>query len=858
MDSETPRNGENGEISLVSMPKRLVVLPLSGLTPFPMVSTILSFSRNEFVEEIKKDLFFIATAFVRGDSIGVQGEEIGVLSVVNKDTIVTQGNAHIVPVNFIARTLITDVKTRLEVNNLKIFECIPALSPGEKISSEAWDDVEFQKRMATLRDLLTAFSGEVYTLSGMQMNRLGKFAAEDRTRAFKKFILRKSLSVLEGALQRLRDANRDDFGTCIDTAAALLGGHLSGGLVDDITSDIFWGKSRDVLRGLDVMERAESFTELLNEARELVAAAGEFSPDDSTAINEDSLPENVREEIKKLLPYAQANPPTAESVVAQKRIEWLRNIPWTKRSEDKKDFVKIEAILEEDHCGLEEVKERISEFIAVRRSKPDAKGSILCLVGPPGVGKTSLGKSVARAMGRKFVRLSLGGIHDEAEIRGHRSTYVGALPGQIMQAMRRAGTKNPVFMLDEIDKIGSDFRGDPASALLEVLDPEQNHAFRDNYLDQPFDLSEVFFILTANTVFTIPLALLNRMEVIELPAYTEEEKMEIAFRHIIPKVTNEFGISEENLQAKEIPVFSVEFEKKAVQNIVSVYTHDAGMRNSERAIQRVLRKILRVAEKKQLSELTSDNVVKVTPELLLSLLGEPKQQEWLPGLLGKLPVGTSVGMSIDGTGQGGILAVEVSLSTLASPNEPVKIKRTGSLHPVMKESIGVAVDRLNKIGGVLEGMANGLFVRIHVPDGAIPKDGPSAGVAEIEALYSAILSFRSGKSISAKPFFAATGEITLNMDICAPIGGVTAKLLGARRAGIREAAIPYANRRDIKKVPAGWRIITPEDRDGKSWKELSLEEKPEGSFTVYCVERPEDVLELAFPNDYPPRKQEEK
>lgn len=834
-------NPPGGQITI--LPERLIAIPVIKLTPFPGTDTAMASPHEALADELKKKLFFVALPFVQGDSLLDLSGAMGALGVVNGAGIANVGGSWKIPVSFVSRVRISDAR-KIKLGGANVLDCKWTIARSEEISREKWEDAEFQEAVLAFRDAISEFYVMIHYAVSQKLNHVDQFVLDKNEQEAEKIFLRKFLGDFESAVQQSRYANGGNIGTIVDQIAACLGVFFSRVLVRDLTDASFWAKSRDVFNSLNILERVDHFLDLVELAIGLMQAATEAPSGKSlpapAAADDNSFPDYVKEQIQK--ESRRVKSPTAEGDVARNYIDWLQSLPWTKKTEDEKDLSKIEKTLEEDHYGLEEVKERILEFIAVRRARSDAKGPILCFVGPPGVGKTSLGKSIAKATGRKFVRRSLGGIHDEAELRGHRRTYIGALPGMIIQELRNAQSRNPVFMLDEVDKIGRDFRGDPAAALLEILDPEQNNSFKDHYIDLPFDLSEVFFITTANTTLTIPEPLLDRMEVIELPAYTEEEKMEIVVRHIIPKALRECGIDAENLRQKNIPVFSVDFERDALSDIVGEYTHDAGMRDPEKTIKNVLAKILKMVETGKLADLTADTAVRITKEKLRQLLGEPKTHEWHPDL-GNLPSGVGVVLMVNHNGQGLIGFVEVSMRNANKFDR----KCTGHLQDVMRESVDVTISRLLHETGALQGESHKKFLHIHFTDGAIPKDGPSAGLMVSAAIYSAF------KKIPIKPYFAVTGEIDLKRFVAAPVGGITAKLLAAKRAGIREVAIPLANKKNIKKLPEGVRVIVPSDLGGKSWRDISLESKPEGSFTVYCVEKPEDVLELAFPNDYPPR-----
>lgn len=491
-------------------------------------------------------------------------------------------------------------------------------------------------------------------------------------------------------------------------------------------------------------------------------------------IEEARMPEEVEKEAKKELDRLRKIPPAAaEYTVARTYLDWLINLPWAITTEDRLDLSEATRVLEEDHYDLEKVKERILEYLAVRGLKKDMKGPILCFVGPPGVGKTSLGRSIARALGRKFVRISLGGIRDEAEIRGHRRTYIGALPGRIIQGIKRAGSRNPVFMMDEVDKIGADFRGDPSAALLEVLDPEQNNAFSDHYIDLPFDLSQVMFITTANIVDPIPSALRDRMETLDLPGYTEEEKLSIAQKFLVPRQLAEHGLKEEDLS----------FEPEALSRISREYTREAGLRNLEREIATICRKAARkIAEGKERGK-------RVTAADVPGFLGPLKF--FLEVAERKLESGVVIGLAWTQTG-GDILFIEA-----AKMKGKKGLTLTGQLGDVMQESAKAALTYVRtraKDLGIVEDFFDHADIHIHVPAGAIPKDGPSAGVS-IAAALASLLSNRP-----SKPFVAMTGEVTLRGQVL-PVGGIKEKVLAARRAGIKTVILPKKNEKDLIDIP---------------------------------------------------------
>jgi ATP-dependent Lon protease len=496
-----------------------------------------------------------------------------------------------------------------------------------------------------------------------------------------------------------------------------------------------------------------------SELREKIEAAG---------MSEEAKKEALRE----LDRLSRMSPAAAEYTVTRTYLDWLVSLPWSKRTEGEIDLAKAKEVLDNDHWDLEKVKDRILEYLAVLKMKPDIKGPILCFMGPPGVGKTSLGKSIATALGRKFHRLSLGGMRDEAEIRGHRRTYIGALPGQIIQGLRRTESKNPVFILDEVDKIGADFRGDPAAALLEVLDPEQNNTFKDHYIDLPFDLSEVLFITTANILDTVPPALKDRMEVIRLAGYTEEEKLHIARRHLIPRQLENHGLSAEQ----------VAFGDEALVKLIREYTREAGLRNLEREIASIIRK---VARKK--AEGLSETVV-LTPERVEEFLGAPyfmrdeemDERSQIPGV--------ATGLSWTAAG-GEVLYIE---ATQMFGKKGLTL--TGQLGDVMKESAQTALSWVRAHArqlGIEESFFERVDLHLHIPEGAIPKDGPSAGIT----LVTAIVSLLTGRPV--RPRVAMTGEMTLSGRVL-PVGGIKEKVLAAHRLGIKEVLLPKRNQKSVK------------------------------------------------------------
>ncbi len=530
---------------------------------------------------------------------------------------------------------------------------------------------------------------------------------------------------------------------------------------------------------------ADDQTKEIEELRDKIEAAG--------------MPDPVKKEALRELDRLSKMPvAAAEYTVSRTYLDWMVALPWDIRTDEVIDLKRTKDVLDADHSGLEKAKDRILEYLAVRKLKPDVKGPILCFVGPPGVGKTSLAKSIAASVDRKVVRVSLGGMRDEAEIRGHRRTYIGALPGQIIQGLRRAESKNPVFILDEIDKLGTDFRGDPASALLEVLDPEQNNTFRDHYLDVPFDLSEVLFITTANVLDPVPPALRDRMEVLELPGYTEEEKLLIATEHLVDRQVPNHGLTGDQLQ----------FTEAALRAIIRGYTREAGVRNLEREIGAICRKVARKHAE------GCDDAVEVTPETVVKMLGAPRiLDEEVPERM-KNP-GVALGLAWTPVG-GEVLFVEATRMAGGG-----SLTLTGHLGEVMKESARAALSWFRANGssyGVDPSFYQDAEIHLHVPSGAIPKDGPSAGVTMAAALVSEL----TGRPVRSD--LAMTGEITLSGHVL-PVGGIKEKVLAARRLGVLNVALPKQNEKDVN-------------------EDLSPELKRE--ITIHFVSTIDDVLELAL------------
>ncbi len=534
---------------------------------------------------------------------------------------------------------------------------------------------------------------------------------------------------------------------------------------------------KKVKDGMDKTQRDYMLREQLKAIQKELGEADERTVEIDELKNrlaETDMPEEVKKVAGKELDRLSRMPPAAaEYTVSRTYLDWLLELPWEVSTEDTLDIIAAQETLDADHYNLEKVKKRIVEYLAVRKLKQDMKGPILCFVGPPGVGKTSLGQSIARTLGRKFIRLSLGGVRDEAEIRGHRRTYVGALPGRIVQGLRKAGANNPVFMLDEIDKVGTDFRGDPSSALLEVLDPEQNHSFSDHYLEVPIDLSKVMFITTANILDTIPPALRDRMEVMELPGYTEEDKLMIAKRYLLP----------EQIEAHGLKADLIEWEDDAIRTIIRSHTREAGVRNLEREIAAVCRGVAKevAAGREETTRIGSDDLEKFLGPV--KFIPELAARSWGPGL--------ATGLAWTPTG-GDLIFIEA-----ARMRGKGSLSLTGQLGEVMKESATAALTYIRAHAaelGIEEKLFENSDIHIHVPAGAIPKDGPSAGIAMLVTLASLVSARQVRRDV------AMTGEITLRGDVL-PVGGIKEKVLAAHRAGIREVILPFVNQKDLPDVP---------------------------------------------------------
>ncbi len=791
MANQTRNLERSAENRTENGPRTLPVLPVRDTVLFPHAVLPLTVGRETSVQLINslgddKTIVVVAQREARVDV--PQPSDLfstGTLAVVHK--VVKMPNQSL----FVFAEGLERVKVQ-EYTQLQPFMRATIDSIAEVVPPKSSEEEALQRNVLTLFQQIVAGSPTLSDeLSTVAMN------IEDPGRL---------VDFVASSLPSLSTPDKQDILETIDVRARLekINQHLAKELEvqqlrNKIQSEV-QDRVQQTQREYYLREQMKAIQKELGEADESTRDVEDLK----TKIEQAGMPDEVKKEaLKELGRLSKMSPMAADYSVTRNYIEWLAVLPWAKSSGVEVDIIKARDVLEADHYDLEKVKDRILDYLAVRKMKPTMKGPILCFVGPPGVGKTSLGKSIARALGRKFVRLSLGGVHDEAEIRGHRRTYIGALPGQIIQGIRRAETNDPVFMLDEIDKVGRDFRGDPASALLEALDPEQNATFRDNYLDVPFDLSKVLFITTANMLDPISEPLRDRMEIIELQGYTEPEKVHIAFQYLIPRQIEENGITKEQ----------IEFTDESVRFIIRHYTREAGVRNLERNIGTICRK-----QARRIAEGKLDKLV-VTPEVI-------QQRAFLGGM--KIRVDTEIAERTKRSG------VVVGLAWTPSGGDILFVEATtmkgkggftitGQIQDVMRESMQAALSWVRSNAKEL-GIDDEFFgkhdIHIHVPAGAIPKDGPSAGVTIVTALVSLL----TNKPV--RPLLAMTGEITLSGNVL-PIGGVKEKFLAAKRAGVRDVVFPAENKMNVEED------ITPEQLDGVN---------------VHYVRTIDDVLNLALPS----------
>jgi ATP-dependent Lon protease len=782
MSSRPP--GEPQEES-IKIPDVLPVLPLKDTVVFPYIILPLSVGRDKSVLAVDRALsesrviMLVAQRDAAADNPGEADLfEVGTAAVIMRMLKLPDGRIRIL-VQGLARARvqhISQMEPYLQAKIERIEEPRPA-APSMEIEALVRSVKESLDRAVTLGK---GISAEVMVIAANleDPGRLADLAASNLD-----LKLSEAQSVLEmiDPIERLR------------RVSDLLVREIQVLTMQQEISSQARGEIDRSQREYFLRQQLKAIQQELGEGEELTEEIANYRRQADDKLLNDEAREELERQIRRL---ERSHPESAETQIIRTYLDWLTALPWGVTSEDDLDLKHAQDVLDEDHYDLEKIKERILEYLAVRKLKPDTRGPILCFVGPPGVGKTSLGRSIARSLGRKFVRISLGGVRDEAEIRGHRRTYVGALPGRIVQGIRQAGTSNPVFVLDEIDKIGADFRGDPSSALLEVLDPEQNFSFVDHYLGIPYDLSRVMFIATANMLEPIQPAFLDRMEIIRLTGYTQEEKLRIARLHLIPKQTRENGLSDEQ----------IEFTDDAVRDVISGYTKEAGLRNLERELAAICRKVAVKVARGETERMVID------PVKVEEFLGARKH--FSEELLTRDRVGVATGLAWTSVG-GDLLFIEV----VAVPGKG-QLLLTGQLGDVMKESAQAAVS-FARAYAATHGIGEDFFAKhdlhVHVPAGSIPKDGPSAGIT----IGSAILSVLTGKPINRR--LAMTGEITLRGDVL-PIGGLKEKTLAAKLAGIQQVIVPKLNRRDLADIPA---TIT----DG---------------LTFHFVDHMDDVLKLAL------------
>jgi ATP-dependent Lon protease len=783
----------------VTVPEVLSILPLRDTVLFPQAILPLAAGREASVR-------LIEDAVRTGRLIGLFGQRdpshedpqesdlyrVGTVATIHKMVKQPDGTVRVV-VQGLARVRIVEMTQRRPFLQARVEQVVDITPAAGDLEAEA-----LERNASTLfRQVVELSPFLPDELAGVMQNVTGPGAIADAIAASLPSLntqVKQELLETESVKARLARL----VATLTKEVEVL---ELGSKIQSQVESEVGKGQREYYLR-----EQLKAIQKELGESDE----RGQESADLRAKIEAAGMPEDAKKEaLRELDRLAKMPPAAAEYTVARTYLEWLIALPWNKQTEDNLDLAKAREILDADHWGLPKVKDRILEYLAVKSMRPAGKDPILCFVGPPGVGKTSLGKSIARALGRKFHRVSLGGMRDEAEIRGHRRTYIGALPGQIIQGLRRAESKNPVFMLDEIDKLGMDFRGDPASALLEVLDPEQNSAFRDHYVDVPFDLSRVLFITTANVLDTVPAPLRDRMEIIELAGYTEEEKVHIAKQHLLPKQAADHGlVLGEHLR----------WTDTAVRHLARGYTREAGLRNLEREIAAISRKIAKRRVEGALE------TVEVTPAVVSELLGAPRfVQEELEERT-RVP-GVAVGLAWTPAG-GDILFIEATRMKGAKT-----LSLTGQLGDVMKESVQTALSWIRSHAGEL-GVRPDFWehsdIHVHVPAGAIPKDGPSAGVTMVTALASLL----TRRPVKAE--LAMTGEVTLSGRVL-PVGGIKEKVLAARRAGVRTVILPSRNEKNLlEDVPT-------EARQGMTFHlvesidqvlPLALEEFPQASAPV--------------------------
>ena len=746
----------------LKIPKQLPVLPLRDLVVYPFIIVPLSVSRERSLKAVdlalaENRMILLLTQKDSGVEEPAETDlyAIGTVAVIMRMLKLPDGRIRVL-VQGVSRAKVEEFETGLPYLRARITRIVEPAVAGPSLEQEALMR-NVKKSLEKSASLGKSISSEVMVIAS-NLEDPGRLADLTASNLEMKVEDAQMILRIVEPLQRLRKVN-EFLGKEIELLT------MQQEINTHAREEIDKSQREYFLR-----QQLKAIQSELGEGNELAEEVEQYREKAEKAGMPKPVFEEVDRQIKKL---ERMHPDSAETATVRNYLDWMVSVPWSNQSKDNLDLEKARTILDDDHYGLEPIKERILEYLSVRKLKKKMKGPILCFVGPPGVGKTSLGRSIARALGRKFVRMSLGGVRDEAEIRGHRRTYVGAMPGKIIQSLHQVGTSNPVLMMDEVDKIGSDYRGDPASALLEVLDPEQNVSFRDHYLNVPYDLSNVMFITTANLLDPIHPAFRDRMEVIHLAGYTEEEKLHIARRHLIPKQVEENGLMPDQIA----------FSDQALKGIISGYTREAGLRNLEREIAKVCRKVARgVAEGKT-------EPTRINPSSLPHYLGVTKitPEEALKAN----QVGVATGLAWTATG-GDILFVEAT----TMPGKG-KLILTGQLGDVMRESAQAALSYARSRAGEF-GIPDDYFathdVHVHVPEGAIPKDGPSAGITMATAMLSAFIDRPVNRTV------AMTGEITLRGNVL-PIGGLKEKILAARRAKIPTIIVPEGNRKHLEEIP---------------------------------------------------------